>query len=53
MEWEVGLIESIQNNLGGFSKVFGKIFAFVGGEMGMVRHDQGRSKAPASVCGIS
>ena len=36
MEWEVGLIESIQNNLGGFSKVFGKIFAFVGGEMGLI-----------------
>ena len=36
MEWEVQLIEWIQQSLGGFGTVFGKIFAFVGSEKGLL-----------------
>ena len=35
MEWEVRIIEWMQSNLGGFSKVFGNIFAFIGGTAGL------------------
>lgn len=36
MGWEVSIIEWLQKNLGGFCSVFGKIFSFVGGEMGLL-----------------
>ena len=36
MEWEVSLMEWLQNNLGDFCSVFGKIFSFIGGEMGLL-----------------
>jgi hypothetical protein len=32
MEWEVRIIEWIQNNLEGISKTFGDFFSFIGGE---------------------
>lgn len=35
MEWEVGIIEWIQSNFSVFSKVFGGVFSFVGGETGL------------------
>lgn len=36
MEWEVRLIEWMQNNSGVFSQTFGKIGAFIGGEIGLL-----------------
>lgn len=36
MEWEVQLIEWLQNNSGSFTSVFGKVFSFLGGEYGLL-----------------
>ena len=36
MEWEVRLIEWVQNCTGGFGTAFGKIFSFIGGENGLL-----------------
>ena len=36
MEWEANLIEQLQNGLGDLCTTFGKVFAFVGGEMGLL-----------------
>ena len=36
MEWEVRLIEWMQENSGDFIRVLGKIFAFIGGEKGLL-----------------
>ena len=36
MEWEVRIIEWIQNNSGDLSRVLGNIFAFIGGEKGLL-----------------
>lgn len=36
MEWEVRIIEWIQENFGDFSRIAGKFFAFLGGEMGLM-----------------
>lgn len=36
MEWEVSIIEWLQNNLGSFGKVFGSVFSFIGGETGLI-----------------
>ena len=36
MEWEAELIEQIQKGLGGIGSLFGKVFSFAGGEMGLL-----------------
>lgn len=36
MEWEVQLIEWMQHGLGGFGSLLGKVFSFIGGEMGLL-----------------
>lgn len=36
MEWEVQLIEWMQNNMGGLGALLNKVFSFIGGEMGLL-----------------
>lgn len=36
MEWEAGIIESMQSSLGGIGKALGSVFAFIGGEYGLM-----------------
>ena len=36
MEWEVGIIEWLQNSTGGFAPILGKVLSFVGGEIGLL-----------------
>ena len=36
MEWEVRIIERIQDNLGGISKTLSDVFSFIGGESGLM-----------------
>lgn len=36
MEWEVRIIEWIQDNMGGFGKAAGDVFSFIGGETGLM-----------------